>query len=53
MSASESCNTAIERQSCELSEYEQKLKQGLLIKRTDRFEQDLPNLVHAEVRKTK
>ena len=33
------------------------IRKGLLkctlIKRTERFEQDLPNLVHAEVRKTR
>ena len=52
MSASESYNTAMERQFCELSEYVRILKLGLLIKRTDRFKQELPNLVHAELGKT-
>ena len=51
MKGSELCNMAMERQSCELSEYVQFLKLGLLIKCADWFKQGLKYLVYAEVRK--
>ena len=53
MNAPESCNTAMEGQFCELSEYVWVLKLGLLIKCTDWFKQDLAYLVYAEIGKSR
>ena len=51
MKASELCNTAMERQFCELSEYVKIFKMGLIIKCNDLYKPGLAYLVYAEVRK--
>ena len=50
MKASESCNTAMERQFCELSEYVQILKLDILIKCKAQYMQGSACLVYAEVK---
>ena len=50
MKASELCNTAMERQFCELSEYVQILKLDILIKCKAQYKQGLAYLVYAEVK---